>query len=846
MKDKQIIELYLERSKDAIKETESKYGWLCTNIANHILENTEETELCVKKSMELLWDTIPPHRPQNLKAYLCKITRNQALQMKYPECVEQEANYFDAELVIYDFLKGLEPEQRKIFVAHYWYFLSAAEITLQYKISENKVEKALLSLHQKLNQLLEEKEIQLRTEELYFAMTEIEDRYLEEAEPMKGMHENHGKILKTDESETQDDNVSMKDFMHRFWNIKSIAIIAAVLFVVLLAVLWPKKPVEQDTPITTLPTEDISDSDDDKVQLEWDGVLIHIVNGDYFTELTFEYRKSLIPWNKEAEVAALPVYKNLAYTEIPGGGSIFLDEDTLVAMVEDIATKVDMQVIHKKIDKENFSEEFQNVVSGITATTDKGAIEIKGDGQVYVSFFEGVQLPKEYEMTDSASIEEANKIVNYLLEQYADLFATSNLSPNCYDVYDNDVERHMKYQAVARTYGADGIGDYYFNQVEFEYNEQLGLTGIRYGDVRRACELLGYYPIISVEEAKQILVEGNALGYDEPFARYEVTMEDFSSASYVELMYYTQNRDFQYYYSTNNKYYQPFYCFYVKMGSLEEYCRYYVPAVKGATEEEIPVQDEVTILDMSEYEVVDGMYHKDDKYYVLQNGEIVETEPPVVDPTEDPYMEYGEVIGDIQDNGAIQWNFYYKGELLANLEHLTRAISSINPTSYEARYVDGNIVIICRESRDDNGVLNDYATVLMYLTEDGTIRRLTDAIPMRSSAHPYGLNLVYDIYATMGNEANEVQILDLTTGESVDTGILYEDIEYIANASKEHFAILYKSGKIAVVEKASGQIVKTSKYQLNFNPTYIQYKDGMLYVEDSNNNNVIFVLKDFE
>ena len=73
--------------------------------------------------------------------------------------------------------------------------------------------------------------------------------------------------------------------------------------------------------------------------------------------------------------------------------------------------------------------------------------------------------------------------------------------------------------------------------------------------------------------------------------------------------------------------------------------------------------------------MVDGMYHKDDKYYILQNGEIVETEPPVVDPTEDPYMEYGEVIGDIQDNGAIQWNFYYKGELLANLEHLTRGIS---------------------------------------------------------------------------------------------------------------------------------------------------------------------------
>lgn len=832
MEDKKIIELYWERSEDAIKETERKYGWYGTYIASHILQNAEETAICVKESYESLWDTIPPHRPQNLKAYLCKITRNQALQMKYP-AANPEIDLFSAELVIYTFLKGLEPEQRKLFVARYWYLSSVSEIAMQYKMSESKVGKTVLSLQQKLDELLEEKNILLQTEaDLLFAMTEIDDCYLAEAEPVQAKME----------KPTQ---VSIKDMLSRIWNKKTIVAIVCIALLVVGVLVWPKNLGEQlpsniDSEMLEGPVEN---TDLDILQF------VKILNGEHLSETTFEYRKSSFPWNREWEISALPIFKNLAYVNIQGyigQYSVFFSEDALVSMTEEIASKLNWQVLDSTTQKVTLSEDAQNIVIGIDATTDKGSIHIDGNGRVDISFTEGIQLPAEYRMSDSASIEEANKTVNYLLEQYVALFSTDKLSPNCYDVYDTDGNRSMKYQAVERTYGAGGIVEYYFNQVGFEYSEERGLTGISYGDVRVATELLGYYPIISVDEAKDMLVNGEAICLDNAFSAYEAKLSDLNSASYVELMYYVPNEEEYEHSFTDRSLYVPYYCFYVKLGDTNEYCRYYVPAVEGATLGTIPSELPVTILDMSEYEVVDGMYHKDGKYYTLQNGEIVETEPPVVDPTEDPYMEYGEVIGDIQDNGAIQWNFYYKGELLANLEHLTMGISSINPTSYEARYVDGNIVIICRESRDDNGVLNDYATVLIYLTEDGTLRRLTDAIPMRSSAHPYGLNLDYDIYATMGNEANEVQILDLTTGESVDTGILYEDIEYIANASKEHFAILYKSGKVAVVEKASGQIVKTSKYQLNFNPTYIQYKDGMLYVEANIENNVIFVLKDFE
>ena len=571
MEDKKIIELYLERSDKAIPKTEEKYGQYASYIAHHILLDAAEANRCARESYELLWENIPPHRPHNLKAYLCKITRNHALQMQYP-ATNPELDLFSAELVIYDFLKSIDAEARKIFVARYWYMSSVSEIAMQFKISEDKVDKTVLSLRQKLDRILADKKIHLQSEEeLLFAMTEIDDCYLAEAEPVQS--------AKMD-------------------NKKAVVAIACIVLLLVVALVWQKKPVE-DTPITTLPTEDNESSGNHDTESAWEGVLIYMLNGEYLSETGFEAYMSSFPWNKDLEVATLPVYKNLSFVDIPGyqnsSNTLFLSEEDMLTMVMDIATKVDMRVSDIRVIKDTFSDELKNVVTGMAATTDIGSIEIKGDGRVYVDFFEGVELPEEYAMSGSASIEDANATVNYLLQKYADLFSTENLSPDCYEIYDRNGKRAIKYRAVERIAGVDGIDDYYFNQVEFEYHEQLGFTGIKYGDVRDASELLGDYPIISVEEAKELLVAGNYLTYEVNFTSYEPQISDFTSASYVELMYHIPGKNSYYYYSTYNKYYQPYYCFYVKMGDLEEYCRFYVPAIKGATETEIPVEESVTL-----------------------------------------------------------------------------------------------------------------------------------------------------------------------------------------------------------------------------------------------------------
>ena len=79
MDDRQIIELYWERSEDAISQTEQKYGRFCRSIAYNILYNIEDSEECVNDTYLKTWEEIPPKRPEKLQAFLGRITRNISL-----------------------------------------------------------------------------------------------------------------------------------------------------------------------------------------------------------------------------------------------------------------------------------------------------------------------------------------------------------------------------------------------------------------------------------------------------------------------------------------------------------------------------------------------------------------------------------------------------------------------------------------------------------------------------------------------------------------------------------------------------------------------------------------------
>ena len=164
MEDTDIIELFLNRSEEAIRQTDIKYSKLCFGIAWNILLNKEDSEECVNDTWLITWNEIPPKIPKILSAFLGKITRNQAIDShmadingeleRLEETVQYslEHNIKRQEIldVLDEFLKGLKEEDRDIFVRRYWYMDDIKEISKRHSVSESKVKSSLFRSRKKL------------------------------------------------------------------------------------------------------------------------------------------------------------------------------------------------------------------------------------------------------------------------------------------------------------------------------------------------------------------------------------------------------------------------------------------------------------------------------------------------------------------------------------------------------------------------------------------------------------------------------------------------------------------------------------------------------------------------
>ena len=59
MNDKQIVDLFWQRSESAISETAGKYGKYCYTIAFNILESAQDSEECVNDTWLSAWNSMP-------------------------------------------------------------------------------------------------------------------------------------------------------------------------------------------------------------------------------------------------------------------------------------------------------------------------------------------------------------------------------------------------------------------------------------------------------------------------------------------------------------------------------------------------------------------------------------------------------------------------------------------------------------------------------------------------------------------------------------------------------------------------------------------------------------------
>ena len=181
MNDSQIVSMYWERNEKAVEETQKKYGSFCYSVAYSILCNEEDAKESVNDTYLDAWNSIPPHKPSVLSAFLGKITRRISIDKwrnknaarrgggqitdtldELAECIP-DSNGVEKQLeekalneTINSFIKSLPEKEQKIFICRYWYLDSIKSISEQFGFSQSKVTSMLFRTREKLRKILME------------------------------------------------------------------------------------------------------------------------------------------------------------------------------------------------------------------------------------------------------------------------------------------------------------------------------------------------------------------------------------------------------------------------------------------------------------------------------------------------------------------------------------------------------------------------------------------------------------------------------------------------------------------------------------------------------------------
>ena len=176
--DSKIISLFFERSEQAIEELDRKHGPAVKKTAANILNDRLDVEECVNDTYLRTWNNIPPHVPDSLVGYVCRIARNLAVsRLRHETAVKRNADFdlvldelaevvpsgndVEAEVLAKElaaavdrFLSELPYDDRFIFVRRYWYADSVKDIARAMHSRENRVSVRLFRLREKLRKTL--------------------------------------------------------------------------------------------------------------------------------------------------------------------------------------------------------------------------------------------------------------------------------------------------------------------------------------------------------------------------------------------------------------------------------------------------------------------------------------------------------------------------------------------------------------------------------------------------------------------------------------------------------------------------------------------------------------------
>lgn len=178
--DEKIVELYWQRSENAIAETDLKYKRYLFSIAYNIVHDSLDCEECLNDTYVGAWNAMPPEKPNLLKAFLTTIMRRVAVNRYHYNAkksaipsemtvslseveafltedtsAEDMFNAVQVGKLISNYLRSLSERRRFIFMSRYYVANTVDKIAKDLNLSRSTVNKELAFIRAGLKEQLE-------------------------------------------------------------------------------------------------------------------------------------------------------------------------------------------------------------------------------------------------------------------------------------------------------------------------------------------------------------------------------------------------------------------------------------------------------------------------------------------------------------------------------------------------------------------------------------------------------------------------------------------------------------------------------------------------------------------
>lgn len=383
--------------------------------------------------------------------------------------------------------------------------------------------------------------------------------------------------LISDDILNETDTVRKVNKRYKTMRIARVCVAACLLVVIGIGsvILLPKiKPSYQEPPVnppenTNLPMLTVSETAGDGMGFE--AYMAHDIS-----ELV-----NANPWTEDCEINTLPVYSNtLNLNERYDITNI--DYNKMNSFILEVAKRYGL--------KENeivITRDSRAYTDSLFVKAENFEIRVDPELTATIEFEPAVSLPDEYNFTYyNSSYEDIFAAAKYFKSEYSNLINFKkpqiNITRGDYNIYDQ-----QSYSIEFFDSSGDLVQDiinYNFNQIAFYCDDDGNMDMIRIFQPDLS-EKIGDYPIITADEATQLLANSNFV---------TTVPYDFLGMEYikkVELVYRNTYR--------LDKTYMPYYKFYIELPELENrsghglkhYGAYYVPAVKSEYISNMPVWD---------------------------------------------------------------------------------------------------------------------------------------------------------------------------------------------------------------------------------------------------------------